>query len=220
MFRNEYIGTAPYISCSPSICHHRLCPRDQFLILSSDGLYQYLSNQEVVSLVESFMEKFPDGDPAQHLIEELLFRAAKKAGKHRFYNFLHISTTLCIMLVDCHLWMNFRKCLFFFKLNNYKWWLTQKIDSSQFISVYLTCWLFFFRDWILSWVGFLQAWISMNYWTSRKGIEESTMMMLLSWWYRWREEFGSHQESTYETLHMLDSHQAISLHQETEISEV
>ncbi|XP_022757563.1 protein phosphatase 2C 29-like isoform X2 [Durio zibethinus] len=80
MFRNEYIGTAPYISCSPSLCHHRLCPRDQFLILSSDGLYQYLSNQEVVSLVESFMEKFPDGDPAQQLIEEVLFRAAKKAG--------------------------------------------------------------------------------------------------------------------------------------------
>ncbi|KAG4930519.1 hypothetical protein JHK82_047595 [Glycine max] len=80
MFRNEYIGTAPYISCSPSLRHHRLCQRDQFLILSSDGLYQYLSNEEVVSHVESFMEKFPEGDPAQHLIEELLLHAAKKAG--------------------------------------------------------------------------------------------------------------------------------------------
>lgn len=64
----------------PSLCHHRLCPRDQFLVLSSDGLYQYLSNEEVVSHVESFMEKCCDGDPAQHLIEELLFRATKKAG--------------------------------------------------------------------------------------------------------------------------------------------
>lgn len=81
MFRNEYIGTAPYISCSPSLHHHQLCPRDQFLVLSSDGLYQYLTNQEVVSHVESFMEKFPDGDPAQHLIEEVLSRAAMKAGK-------------------------------------------------------------------------------------------------------------------------------------------
>jgi len=85
MFRNEYIGTAPYISCCPSLRHHRLCPRDQFLILSSDGLYQYLSNEEVVSQVQSFMEKFPDGDPAQHLIEELLLRAAKKAGKKIFF---------------------------------------------------------------------------------------------------------------------------------------
>jgi hypothetical protein len=94
MFRNEYIGTAPYISCLPSLRHHRLCPRDQFLILSSDGLYQYLTNQEVVSHVENFMEKFPEGDPAQHLIEELLFRAAKKAGK-----FFHFS--LRLYFVNC-----------------------------------------------------------------------------------------------------------------------
>ncbi|KAH0642932.1 hypothetical protein KY289_033906 [Solanum tuberosum] len=80
MFRNVYIGNAPYVSCTPSLRHHRLCPGDQFLVLSSDGLYQDLSNEEVVSHVENFMEKFPDGDPAQHLIEELLFRAAKKAG--------------------------------------------------------------------------------------------------------------------------------------------
>lgn len=80
MFRNEYIGTAPYLSCSPSLRHHRLCTTDQFIVLSSDGLYQYLTNEEVVSYVENFMEKFPDGDPAQHLIEELLCRAARKAG--------------------------------------------------------------------------------------------------------------------------------------------
>ncbi|XP_031501546.1 protein phosphatase 2C 29-like [Nymphaea colorata] len=80
MFRSEYIGTAPYISCSPSLSHHRIGPKDQFLVLSSDGLYQYLSNEEVVSHVGNFMEKFTDGDPAQYLIEELLFRAAKKAG--------------------------------------------------------------------------------------------------------------------------------------------
>ncbi|CAN4076039.1 unnamed protein product [Withania somnifera] len=84
MFRNDYIGDAPYLSCTPSLQHHRLCPRDQFLVLSSDGLYQYLTNQEVVCHVENFMEKFPDGDPAQHLIEELLFRAAKKAGIFSF----------------------------------------------------------------------------------------------------------------------------------------
>uniref|UniRef100_A0A7N0UX12 PPM-type phosphatase domain-containing protein n=1 Tax=Kalanchoe fedtschenkoi TaxID=63787 RepID=A0A7N0UX12_KALFE len=80
VFRNDYVGTAPYVSCTPSLCHHKLCPKDQFLVLSSDGLYQYLTNQEVVSHVESFLEKSPEGDPAQHLIEELLSRAAKKAG--------------------------------------------------------------------------------------------------------------------------------------------
>eukprot|EP00250_Pteridium_aquilinum_P004748 c1494_g1_i1 orf=120-2711(+) len=80
MFQIDYVGSAPYVSCAPALHHHRLGPNDRFLILSSDGLYQYFSNEEVVSHVEWFMEKFPEGDPAQHLIEELLFRAAKKAG--------------------------------------------------------------------------------------------------------------------------------------------
>ncbi|KAL0347308.1 UNVERIFIED_CONTAM: putative protein phosphatase 2C 23 [Sesamum calycinum] len=80
MFRIDYIGTSPYITCSPSLCHHRLEPKDKFLILSSDGLYQYFTNEEAVAEVETFMLTFPEGDPAQHLVEEVLFRAAKKAG--------------------------------------------------------------------------------------------------------------------------------------------
>ncbi|KAK1303572.1 putative protein phosphatase 2C 26 [Acorus calamus] len=89
IFRNEYIGTAPYISCSPSLCHHKLGPSDQFLVISSDGLYQHMSNQEVILHVKNFLEKFPDGDPAQSLIEEVLFRAAKEAGME-FHELLDI----------------------------------------------------------------------------------------------------------------------------------
>ncbi|XP_020217516.1 protein phosphatase 2C 29 [Cajanus cajan] len=120
MFRNEYIGTAPYISCCPSLRHHRLCPRDQFLILSSDGLYQYLSNEEVVSQVESFMEKFPDGDPAQHLIEELLLRAARKAGMD-FHELLdipqgdrrkyHDDVTVMVISLEGRIWKSSGKYL-------------------------------------------------------------------------------------------------------------
>ena len=80
MFRIDYIGTSPYITCLPSVCHHRLQPKDKFLILSSDGLYQYFTNDEAVAEVEEFMMTFPEGDPAQHLVEEVVFRAAKKAG--------------------------------------------------------------------------------------------------------------------------------------------
>lgn len=80
MFRIDYVGTSPYISCNPSLFHHKIGPGDKFLILSSDGLYQYFTNEEAVSEVELFIELQPEGDPAQHLIEEVLFRAAKKAG--------------------------------------------------------------------------------------------------------------------------------------------
>ncbi|XP_042485565.1 protein phosphatase 2C 29-like [Macadamia integrifolia] len=120
MFRNDYIGTAPYISCSPSLCHHKIGPNDQFLVLSSDGLYQYLSNEEVVSHVESFMEKFPDGDPAQHLIEELLSRAAKKAGMD-FHELLdipqgdrrkyHDDVTVMVVSLEGRIWKSSGKYL-------------------------------------------------------------------------------------------------------------
>lgn len=40
----------------------------------------------------------------------------------------------------------------------------------------------------------------MNYWTFHKEIGGSTMMMLLSWLYHLKEEFGSHQGSTYENF--------------------
>lgn len=88
MFRCKFIGNDPYINCDPCLRHHKLGPQDRFLVLSSDGLYQYLSNEEVVSHVEWFMERCPDGDPAQRLIEELLFRAAKKNGNHYSPQFL------------------------------------------------------------------------------------------------------------------------------------
>ncbi|KAL0390200.1 UNVERIFIED_CONTAM: putative protein phosphatase 2C 23 [Sesamum calycinum] len=89
MFRIDYIGTSPYINCLPSLYHHRLGPRDRFLILSSDGLYQYFTNEEAISEVELFISWSPEGDPAQHLVEELLFRAAKRAGMD-FHELLEI----------------------------------------------------------------------------------------------------------------------------------
>ncbi|XP_010472551.1 PREDICTED: probable protein phosphatase 2C 36 [Camelina sativa] len=89
MFRINYVGTSPYITCSPSLHHHRLSSRDKFLILSSDGLYEYFSNEEAIFEVDSFISAFPEGDPAQHLIQEVLLRAAKKYGMD-FHELLEI----------------------------------------------------------------------------------------------------------------------------------
>ncbi|KAJ8570712.1 hypothetical protein K7X08_037684 [Anisodus acutangulus] len=80
VFSIDYVGNSPYINCLPSLYHHKLSPRDRLLILSSDGFYQYITNEEAVSEVGSFMSIFPEGDPSQHLVEEVLFRAAKKVG--------------------------------------------------------------------------------------------------------------------------------------------
>ncbi|XP_047331734.1 probable protein phosphatase 2C 23 [Impatiens glandulifera] len=79
-FRKEYIGSSPYINCMPNLIHHKLCSRDKFLILSSDGLYQYFTNEDAVNEVGKFLSSFPDGDPARHLVQQVLQRAATKAG--------------------------------------------------------------------------------------------------------------------------------------------
>ncbi|KAA8518902.1 hypothetical protein F0562_016324 [Nyssa sinensis] len=116
MFRIDYIGTLPYINCFPSLYHHRLGPRDRFLILSSDGLYQYFTNQEAISEVETFIALFPEGDPAQHLVEEVLFRAAKKAGMD-FHELLdipqgdrrryHDDVSIMIISFEGRIWRSF-----------------------------------------------------------------------------------------------------------------
>ncbi|KAL6619669.1 hypothetical protein ACP70R_034808 [Stipagrostis hirtigluma subsp. patula] len=80
VFRVDYVGTAPYITCRPHLQHHRLGPRDKFLILSSDGLYDYFTNEEVVRQVEEFTASYPDEDPAKYLSHEILLRAANQAG--------------------------------------------------------------------------------------------------------------------------------------------
>ncbi|CAK8541657.1 unnamed protein product [Lathyrus sativus] len=89
-FKVKYIGDSPYITCSPSLHHHRLCSSHKFLILSSDGLYQYFTNEEAVTKVELFITKFPYKNPAQLLIEEALCRAAKKYCME-FHELLDIS---------------------------------------------------------------------------------------------------------------------------------
>ncbi|KAD6119821.1 hypothetical protein E3N88_11092 [Mikania micrantha] len=59
------------------------------LTMDHNGLYQYFTNEEAVAEVELFIQWSPEGDPAQHLIEEVLFRAAKKAGMD-FHELLEI----------------------------------------------------------------------------------------------------------------------------------
>uniref|UniRef100_A0A0E0KXP0 protein-serine/threonine phosphatase n=1 Tax=Oryza punctata TaxID=4537 RepID=A0A0E0KXP0_ORYPU len=80
VFRVDYVGRAPYISCRPYIRHHRLGAQDRFLILSSDGLYDYFTNEEVVAQVEAFTASYPDEDPAKFLSHHILLRAANQAG--------------------------------------------------------------------------------------------------------------------------------------------
>ncbi|CAJ2645651.1 probable protein phosphatase 2C 60 [Trifolium pratense] len=64
----------PILSSEPSISVHELQPQDQFIIFASDGLWEHLSNQEAVDIVQNN----PHSGIARRLVKSALQEAAKK----------------------------------------------------------------------------------------------------------------------------------------------
>ncbi|OMO83429.1 phosphatase 2C (PP2C)-like protein [Corchorus olitorius] len=64
----------PILSSEPSISVHELQPHDQFLIFASDGLWEHLSNQDAVDIVQNS----PRNGIARRLVKAALQEAAKK----------------------------------------------------------------------------------------------------------------------------------------------
>ncbi|KAL4281340.1 hypothetical protein GQ457_03G001820 [Hibiscus cannabinus] len=64
----------PILSADPSISEHQLQPHDQFVIFASDGLWEHLSNQEAVDIVQNH----PRNGSAKRLVKTALKEAAKK----------------------------------------------------------------------------------------------------------------------------------------------
>ncbi|XWS45597.1 hypothetical protein CRYUN_Cryun15aG0150200 [Craigia yunnanensis] len=64
----------PILSSEPSISVHELQPHDQFLIFASDGLWERLTNQVAVDIVQNH----PRNGSARRLVKAALQEAAKK----------------------------------------------------------------------------------------------------------------------------------------------
>lgn len=64
----------PILSGEPSITEHEIQPQDQFLIFASDGLWEQMSNQEAVDIVQNH----PRNGIARRLVKMALQAAAKK----------------------------------------------------------------------------------------------------------------------------------------------
>ncbi|KAL2323851.1 hypothetical protein Fmac_022909 [Flemingia macrophylla] len=64
----------PILKAEPTILVQKLLPQDQFLIFASDGLWEHVSNQEAVDIVQSC----PRNGVAKKLIKTALCEAAKK----------------------------------------------------------------------------------------------------------------------------------------------
>jgi pyruvate dehydrogenase phosphatase len=64
----------PILSGEPTITEHEIQPQDKFLIFASDGLWEQMSNQEAVDIVQNH----PRNGIARRLVKMALQEAAKK----------------------------------------------------------------------------------------------------------------------------------------------
>ncbi|XP_015055915.1 probable protein phosphatase 2C 60 [Solanum pennellii] len=64
----------PILSADPAILVHPVQPQDQFIIFASDGLWEHLSNQDAVDIVQNH----PRNGIAKRLVKTALQEAAKK----------------------------------------------------------------------------------------------------------------------------------------------
>ncbi|CAL1413263.1 unnamed protein product [Linum trigynum] len=80
ILRVRNLVSPPYVSTEPSLNVHRISKSDHFVIVASDGLFDFFTNEEAVELVHSFMVSNPSGDPAKFVLEQLVKRAAACAG--------------------------------------------------------------------------------------------------------------------------------------------
>jgi len=72
--------TPPYLTARPDVQQHELGPNDKFLVIASDGLWDFLSPSEVVSLVGEHINskkilepmRLPEGEITLQQISEQL----------------------------------------------------------------------------------------------------------------------------------------------------
>ncbi|KAM1182786.1 hypothetical protein ACFX14_001157 [Malus domestica] len=107
-FRLSQPFNKPILKAEPTILVQKLYPEDQFLIFASDGLWEQLSNQDAVDIVQSY----PRNGIARKLVKAALHEAAKKRemrysdlkkidrGVRRHF---HDDITVVVLFLDSHL---------------------------------------------------------------------------------------------------------------------
>ncbi|KAK4750221.1 hypothetical protein SAY87_027670 [Trapa incisa] len=106
-FRLREPFDSPILKAEPSVHVQRIHPEDQFLIFASDGLWEHLSNQEAVNIVNNS----PHNGIAKRLVKAALCEAAKKRemrysdlkkierGVRRHF---HDDITVIVLFLDPH----------------------------------------------------------------------------------------------------------------------
>ncbi len=72
--------TPPYVKSTPDVHHVHLTADDKFVILASDGLWDFLSDEEAVAVVEQCLREGTAHDAASKLVQRALEVAAEECG--------------------------------------------------------------------------------------------------------------------------------------------
>lgn len=95
ILRVRNLISPPYVSTQPSVDVRRISKSDRFVIVASDGLFDFFTNDEAVKLVHSYISSNPSGDPSKFLLEQLVVRVANSAGRL-------FQMSLCRLLLSFH----------------------------------------------------------------------------------------------------------------------
>ena len=99
LFDDEYINNSlskyegPFIISEPDIKIFELTSKDKYLVMGSDGLWDYLNSKEIVQLTKNFLEKeykyFEENNILENsdiiafgLMEKVIDKSAKKYGSN------------------------------------------------------------------------------------------------------------------------------------------
>jgi len=73
---DEYIPpgyyTPPYLTAEPEVSHRELTENDKFVVIATDGLWECLTNEQVVKIVGDKFNQHLDGNMATALLKQAL----------------------------------------------------------------------------------------------------------------------------------------------------
>ncbi|KAI8892768.1 phosphatase 2C-like domain-containing protein [Globomyces pollinis-pini] len=74
------LKTPPYVTAVPEVSHHKRTPEDSFLVLACDGLWDELSSEKAVQVVQSNLDSRFSGNYSTALIKAAFSGAGKGAS--------------------------------------------------------------------------------------------------------------------------------------------
>lgn len=80
----DHVGALVGISAEPEFVHLQLKDEDKFIVIASDGVWEFLHNEDVIAIVEPFYRRNDNEGAAEALVKESR-KHWEKNVKSRFY---------------------------------------------------------------------------------------------------------------------------------------